>query len=171
IFHALAGDQADRYGQNDLNLEHPPLMKMVAALPLLSTPRPVAPLAQVTSTKPICDAAGIEILVRLGGRTLAAAAFGIPFLVVAFFLGRELGGPAAGISLALLLGLNFCVFPFLSLLYTDTAAALGFGIALLAAAGFLRRPDTRSAILLGLGLGLAIAASSPGCWQCRRSRA
>src|SRR5205807_7672266 len=61
IFHALAGDQADRYGQNDLNLEHPPLMKMVAALPLLSTPRPVAPLAQVTSTKPICDAAGIEI--------------------------------------------------------------------------------------------------------------
>ena len=116
IFHALAGDQADRYGQNDLNLEHPPLMKMVAALPLLSTPRPVAPLAQYTSTKPICDAAGTEALVRLGGRTLAAAAFGLPFLLVAFFLGSELGGLAAGISLALLLGSSFCVFPFLSVL-------------------------------------------------------
>jgi hypothetical protein len=162
IFHALAGDQADRYGQNGLNLEHPPLMKMVAALPLLSTPRPVAPLAQVISTKPIWDAAGTEALVRLGGRTLAAAAFGIPFLVVAFILGRELGGPAAGISLVLLLGLNFCVFPFLSLLYTDTAAALGFGIVLWAAAGFLRRPDTRSAILLGLGLGVAIASKFTG---------
>jgi hypothetical protein len=162
IFHALAGDQADRYGQNDLNLEHPPLMKMVAALPLLSTPRPVAPLAQHTSTKPICDAAGTEALVRLGGRTLAAAAFGLPFLLVAFFLGRELGGRAAGISLALLLGLSFCVFPFLSLLYTDTAAALGFGMVLLAAARYLRRPGTGSAILLGLGLGVAIASKFTG---------
>jgi len=162
IFHALAGDQADRYGQNDLNLEHPPLMKMVAALPLLSTPRPLAPLAQYTSMKPICDAAGTEALVRLGGRTLAAAAFGLPFLLVAFLLGRELGGRAAGISLALLLGLSFCVFPFLSLLYTDTAAALGFGIVLLAAARYLRRPGTGSAILLGLGLGVAIASKFTG---------
>ena len=162
IFHALAGDQADRYGQNDLNLEHPPLMKMLAALPLLSTPRPVAPLAQYTSTKPICDAAGTEALVRLGGRSLAAAAFGLPCLLVAFFLGRELGGRAAGISLALLLGSSFCVFPFLSLLYTDTAAALGFGIVLLAAARYLRRPGTGSAILLGLGLGVAIASKFTG---------
>ncbi|HEY6324565.1 MAG TPA: glycosyltransferase family 39 protein, partial [Thermoanaerobaculia bacterium] len=162
IFHALAGDQADRYGENDQNLEHPPLLKMIAALPLLSTPRPVAPLAQVTSTKPICDSAGTEALVRLGGRTLAAAAFGMPFLIVAFLLGRELGGPAAGVSLVLLLGLNFCVFPFLALIYTDAAAALGFGIALWAAAGFLRRPGTRSAILLGLGLGVAIASKFSG---------
>jgi hypothetical protein len=100
--------------------------------------------------------------VRLGGRTLAAAAFGIPFLIVAFFLGRALGGPPTGISLALLLGLNFCVFPYLSLLYTDTAAALGFGIVLLAAAGFLRRPNTLSAILLGLGLGFALASKFTG---------
>jgi len=162
IFHALAGDQADRYGQNGLNLEHPPLLKMVAALPLLFTPRPVAPLVQATSTKPICDAAGTEALVRLGGRTLAAAAFGLPFLVVAFFLGRELGGPAAGISLALLLGLNFCIFPLLSLLYTDAAAALGFGIVLWAAAGYLRCPGTRPALLLGLGLGVAMASKFSG---------
>ena len=162
IFHVLAGDQADRYGQNDQNLEHPPLLKMIAALPLLSTPRPVAPLAPLTSTKPIFDAAGTEALVRLGGRPLAAAAFGMPFLAVAFFLGRALGGPAAGISLVLLLGLNFCVFPFLALIYTDTAAALGFGIALWAAAGFLQRPGTRSAILLGLGLGVAIASKFSG---------
>jgi hypothetical protein len=162
IFHAIAGDQADRYGQNGLNLEHPPLVKMVAALSLLSTPRPVAPLAQATSAKPILDAPGTEARVRLGGRTLAAAAFGIPFLIVAFFLGRAAGGPAAGITLALLLGLNFCVFPYLSLLYTDTAAALGLGIVLLAAAGFLRRPNTRSAILLGLGLGFAIASKFTG---------
>jgi Dolichyl-phosphate-mannose-protein mannosyltransferase len=162
IFHALAGDQADRYGQNGLNLEHPPLVKLVAALPLLFTPRPVAPLGQVASPSSICDAASTEALVRLGGRTLAAALFGIPFLVVAFCLGRELGGAAAGISLALLLGLNCCVFPYLSLLYTDTGAALGFGIALWAAAAFLRRPDTRSAVLLGLGLGLGLASKFTG---------
>ncbi|MBV8200821.1 MAG: glycosyltransferase family 39 protein [Acidobacteria bacterium] len=162
IFHAIAGDQADRYGQNGLNLEHPPLVKMVAALSLASLPRPVAPLAQATSAKPICDAPGTEARVRLGGRSLGAAAFGMPLLIVAFLLGRELGGPAAGISLALLLGLNFCVFPYLSLIYTDTAAALGFGIVLLAAAASLRRPGLRSAILLGVGLGLALASKFTG---------
>jgi hypothetical protein len=162
IFHAIAGDQADRYGQNGLNLEHPPLVKMVAALSLRSTPQPVAPLAHATSAQPIFDAPGTEARVRLGGRILAAAAFGIPFLILAFFLGRELGGPAAGVSLLLLLGLNFCVFPYLSLIYTDTAAALGFGSVLLAAAAFLRRPGIRFAILLGLALGLSIASKFTG---------
>src|SRR5580704_4290793 len=46
-YHALAGHQADRYGRNGLNLEHPPLVKLAAALPLLAAP-PLAPPIDVS---------------------------------------------------------------------------------------------------------------------------
>jgi 4-amino-4-deoxy-L-arabinose transferase-like glycosyltransferase len=162
VFHLLAGYQADRYGRNGLNLEHPPLVKMIAALPLAASPDLVAPAAQVATQQAVYSQPGIEARARLGGRALAAALFGMPFLAVAFLIGRELGGGAAGISLALSLGLSFCVFPYLPLLYTDTAAALGFGLTLWAASRFLRGGDLRSAVLLGLALGLALASKLTG---------
>jgi hypothetical protein len=167
-YHILAGYQADRWGRNSLNLEHPPLVKMVAALPLLSAPG--EPLAspqlrvstalaamQVIFTRPEAEARA-----RLGGRLLLAGLFGLPLLGAAFLLGRELGGDAAGLVLALVLGLDFSVFPLLPLLYADAAAALGFLLTLLAAARFLRRPDLGSAALVGLGLGLAAASKLTG---------
>ncbi len=42
--HLIAGHQALRYGQNTLNLEHPPLVKLVAGLPLLFEEPPEPPL-------------------------------------------------------------------------------------------------------------------------------
>jgi hypothetical protein len=162
VFHLLAGYQADRHGRNGLNLEHPPLVKMIAAIPLAAVPDLVAPAARVATQQPIYSQPGMEARARLWGRALAAAVFGLPFLAVAFLLGREVGGGAAGISLALSLGLSFCVFPYLPLLYTDTAAALGFGLTLWTACRFLRRADLRSAVPLGLALGLALASKFTG---------
>ncbi|HVT61786.1 MAG TPA: hypothetical protein VHR45_25730 [Thermoanaerobaculia bacterium] len=165
-YHAVAGYQADRYGQNGLNLEHPPLFKMAAALPLLAERRPLAPVSRVSVALDTAQAVftdpAAERRVRLLGRALLAALFGLPLLGVAFLLGRELGGAAAGVVLALLLGLDFSVVPLLSLLYSDAAAALGCGLALLGAARFLRRPGFASAAFMGLGLGLAAAAKYTG---------
>ncbi|HEV3459921.1 MAG TPA: glycosyltransferase family 39 protein [Thermoanaerobaculia bacterium] len=165
-YHLLAGYQADRYGQNGLNLEHPPLLKMVAALPLLAAPRPPIPVTKVsvalTTLQALFADPAAEARARLGGRSLAAAAFGVPLLLVAFLLGRQLGGAAAGIVLAVTLGLDCFVFPVLAMIYTDTAAALGLGLSLLGAARFLRRPDLSSAALGGLGLGLALASKFTG---------
>jgi hypothetical protein len=161
-FHLLAGYQADRHGRNGLNLEHPPLVKMIAALPVDAAPDLVSPAAQDPPLAAVYSEPGIEERARLGGRALVAAVFGFPWLAAAFLLGRELGGGTAGISLALMLGLNFCVFPYLPLLYTDTAAALGFGLTLWAASRFLRRPGPAPAALLGLALGLALASKFTG---------
>lgn len=165
-YHVLAGYQADRYGENGLNLEHPPLLKMVAALPLLAATPPLAPMTRVTTALTTMQAVFVrpdaEAAVRRGSRALVAGVFGLPLLLVAFCLGREVGGAAAGAVLALMLGLDFSVFPLLCMVYTDTAAALGCGLALLAAAGFLRRPTLPSAALAGLGLGLAIASKFTG---------
>src|SRR5260370_843041 len=164
-YHALAGHQADRYGRNGLNLEHPPLVKLAAALPLLAAP-PLAPPIEVSQALQtqwaVFTRAGAEPRLRHGGRLAVALLFGLPLLISAFLLGRELGGAAAGAVLALILGLDFSVFPLLPLVYTDAAAALGFTLTLLAAARFLRRPDPPSAVLLGLAFGLAIAAKFTG---------
>lgn len=164
-YHALAGHQADRYGRNGLNLEHPPLVKLAAALPLLAAP-PLAPPIEVSQALrtqwAVFTQPGAEPRVRRGGRLVVVLLFGLPLLVSAFLLGRVLGGAAAGVVLALVLGLDFSTFPLLPLVYTDAAAALGFTLTLLAAARFLRRPVPASAALLGLAFGLAIAAKFTG---------
>src|SRR6185503_13378480 len=46
-YHLLAGHQAARYGDNTLNVEHPPLVKMLAALPLLRETPLAAPGVEV----------------------------------------------------------------------------------------------------------------------------
>jgi hypothetical protein len=164
-YHALAGHQADRYGRNGLNLEHPPLVKLAAALPLLAAP-PLAPPIEVSEALQaqwaVFTQPGAEPRLRRGGRLVVVLLFGLPLLVSAFLLGRVLGGAAAGVVLALVLGLDFSTLPLLPLVYTDAAAALGFTLTLLAAARFLRRPVPASAALLGLAFGLAISAKFTG---------
>src|SRR5258708_7200225 len=164
-YQARPGHRPDRHGRNGLTLAHPPLVKLAAALPLLAAP-PLAPPIEVSQALQtqwaVFTQPGAEPRLRHGGRLAVALLFGLPLLVAAFLLGRALGGAAAGVVLALILGLDFSVFPLLPLVYTDAAAALGFMLTLLAAARFLRRPDPPSAVLLGLAFGLAIAAKFTG---------
>jgi hypothetical protein len=161
-YHSLAGQEADSYGQNGLNLEHPPLFKMVAALPQrIAMPRLLVSSA-LANLQLLYTQAGAEARARLGGRLALAGVFGLPFLGLAFLLGSEVGGNATGAVLALLLGLDFSVFPLLALIYSDAAVAVAFGLGFLAIARYLRRPDLRSAVLLGLSCGLALAAKFTG---------
>ncbi len=51
-YHLLAGHQALRYGQNSLNLEHPPLVKLMVSLPLLTEDQPLAPPLVVEQLDP-----------------------------------------------------------------------------------------------------------------------
>jgi hypothetical protein len=165
-YHTLAGYQADRYGVNVLNLEHPPLLKMVAALPFLWRSPDLAPSTRVTDAlrgmQAVFTQPGAEARVRLGDRALASALFGFPFLFVVFALGRQVGGTRVGVVLASIVGLDFSVFPLLGLIYTDTLVALAGGLTLLAAAQFARRPAIAPTLVLGLAFGFAIAAKFTG---------
>jgi 4-amino-4-deoxy-L-arabinose transferase-like glycosyltransferase len=168
-YHLLAGHQALRYGQNLLNLEHPPLVKWVAALPLLAE----APLAAPTTVDraletslAIFDDPGRLHRVRLASRGVVLLVFGLPFLGACYFLGREAAGGAAGLRtgavLALFAGLSLPILPNLSILQTDTAVALGFTATAAAALAYLRRPGLSAAAAVGLGAGLALAAKFSG---------
>ena len=164
-YHLLAGHQALRYGENRLNLEHPPLVKLVAALPLLAE-EPLAPPTTVdgvleTSLRIFDDPARLERTQR-ASRALMILIFGLPLLGACYLLGREAVDHPTGVVLALAVGLALPVLPNLSILQTDTAVALGFTVALVAALRYLKRADRWNTLLLGLGLGIALAAKFSG---------
>lgn len=166
-YHLLAGHQALRYGTNSLNLEHPPLVKLVAALPLLAE-EPLAPPISVDrvleeSLRIFDDPARAE-RVRIRSRLLVLLFFGLPFVFACFLLGREAAGAGTGVVLAAIGALSIPTLPHLSVLQTDTAAALGFTVTAYAALRYLKEGNQgpRGAPLLGFGLGLALAAKFSG---------
>jgi hypothetical protein len=160
--HLLAGYQALTWGQNTLNLEHPPLVKLLAALPLLAEHGPFESRADVSRALEISQSLfrdqELTQRVRVRSRLILFTVLTLPFLAVCFLLGRELGGARAGAVLAASLGLSLSVLPYLSLLQTDTAVSLGYVVTFLAVARFYRRPGILEALLLGLGFGLAMAS-------------
>ncbi len=164
-YHLLAGDQALRHGNNQLNLEHPPLVKLLAALPLLGE-KPLSPPVGVdraidTSLELFADPARVR-RAQLRSRTLLAIVFALPLLACCLALGSRWGGPRAGGVLALAVGLSFAVLPFLPVIQTDTAVTLGFVATALALLRYLDAPGPTRALVAGAALGLALAAKHSG---------
>ncbi len=164
-YHLLAGDQALRHGNNPLNLEHPPLVKLLAALPLLGE-EPLAPPVGVdraieTSLKLYTDPARVR-RAQLRSRSLLVLVFAVPLFAACFALGSRWGGPRAGGVLALTLGLSFAVLPFLPVIQTDTAVTLGFVATVLALLRYLDAPGPARALIAGAALGLALATKHSG---------
>ena len=164
-YHLLAGDQALRHGQNQLNLEHPPLVKLLAAWPLLDEAplaSPVTPDRAVATSLRLFEDPDRLRRARRQSRLVLFAAFGLPLLAGGYFLGRWWGGHRAGVVLAACLGLSPSVLPFLSVVQTDAAVALGFTVTVLASLGYLERATWPRATAVGAGLGLAMAAKHSG---------
>jgi Dolichyl-phosphate-mannose-protein mannosyltransferase len=164
--HLLAGHQALRYGQNTLNLEHPPLVKLLASLPAALATKPLAPRIDDVGTPGIWDNQWRypEQMqrARISSRWVLFATIVMPLLLVCFFLGREVAGNRAGVILALLVGLSFDILPFLTLSQTDAGVTLGTVLTLVAAIRFQRRGGLRAALLVGTGLGIALASKFSG---------
>jgi 4-amino-4-deoxy-L-arabinose transferase-like glycosyltransferase len=165
-YHLLAGQQALLFGQNLVNYEHPPLVKLVAGLPVLLTGRPLAPKVLPDAA---LDAAGAmhrdsRRLWRtaVAARWLVLAVFGVPLGIACYALGRRFGGPGAGWLLLAMVGLSFPVVPWLASLQTDTAVALGFLLVLLAGLRWQEEPTWRWATLVGLAGGVALASKFSG---------
>src|SRR6185295_15236136 len=162
--HLLAGQHALLYGQNLHNLEHPPLVKLVAALPVLWSGEPlgppVLPREALAATDRMHRQAGRVWRATVAGRWAVLAAFGVPLLIACFRLGRRYGGPAAGWLLAAMVGLSFDVVPWLASL--QTAVACGFLLTLLAGLRWQERPSLARAAAVGAGFGLAAASKFSG---------
>ncbi len=162
--HLVAGHQALRYGQNTLNLEHPPLVKLVAALPLLFEEPVAAPLRvehALTATARFYARPELR-RATIRGRYLMLAVFVLPFLLACYALGKRFGDHRGGIVLALMSALSLAILPYLTVLQTDVAVALAFTLTVLQATRYAERPSVRTAVQLALacGLGLAVKFSA-----------
>jgi Dolichyl-phosphate-mannose-protein mannosyltransferase len=156
-FFLLAGYRAIHDGTNTLNLEHPPLVKMLAALPLFRFSGPDADPSQL-----IFPNRTQATSVRLASRCILLVTVAIPFLIGCFLFGWEVATVRVGVLLALSLAFSFTVVPYLTITQTDAAVSLGYVLTLVAAIRFLRQPTFMRSCFLGLGFGIAIATKFSG---------
>ena len=169
--HIFAGYQTWKTGDYGLNPEHPPMVKMLATIPLLGLPLKVPPLqGRFFKTEAYLD--GRELLFRNspadGGhydaRTLIFRVRVLPMLftifaaLLVFAAGVEMFGVSAGL-IALFL---FCFEPNLlahgAYVTTDMAASATIFATVYAFWRYLNRQTWQRLLVVGLAAGLALAA-------------
>ena len=160
--HLVAGYQALRYGQNLANLEHPPLVKLIAAAPMLLERDPVQPPIVVRQWREALTALHLSPAlvhrVTVRARAVLVVAIMLPLLAACVALGRRFAGPRAGWLLGLSVGLTFCVLPNLAIPETDAACTLAAVLVVLAADRYLEHPSWWQALTLGAALGLGLVS-------------
>ena len=168
--HLVAGYQALEYGQNSVNLEHPPLAKLLMAFPSWWSGELEIP--EITAREAHRTADSLFLEPSLGTETVRARwavllLLALPLLLSCYWLAfgvlRDRGSDLdqahrAGTLLVLLMGLSLSVLPYLTILQTDVAVALAFVLVMLAGRGYRRNPGWQSALAVGLALGLGLAS-------------
>ena len=157
---------AYRYLQcNDFgwNPEHPPLVKIIAALPLsaMSIHDPIQHACGLPNSKEIDFVAGHHFVFANPERMLTAARwavslFSILLLLTVWVFARKL----FGLPVAMICGVLVAFDPnFLAngaLVTTDVAAALGFLLAVYALYCYVTEPNSARLLAVGLATGLAL---------------
>jgi 4-amino-4-deoxy-L-arabinose transferase-like glycosyltransferase len=157
--HLYSGYQYWKAGDFGLNPEHPPLVKFVAAAPLLSLPLQ-QPHPPRFSSKVEEYAGGAQFIYGndadklLFRARVAASIFSFLLAILVFLAGYEMFGAAVA-----LIALFLCVFePNLlahgALVTTDMGATASIFAAVFAAYRYAKKPRIPRMIVLGLALGL-----------------
>ena len=164
--HIAAGYRYWACGDYGINPEHPPLLKLIAAAPLLHWSLNVYESAcgSRTTTNTQLIATGYRLMNGtdadevLARARAAAMVFPMLLLVMVFFAAREWFGDFAAGCAAILVVLepNFTAHG--PLIATDMAVAAMTVTTVFSAECYLRRPTIWRLLLLGLVLGLALAS-------------
>ncbi len=162
--HLARGLVFARTGDLRLYIGHPPLVNVIAALPVLADPRVRLPLDDPSwaardwiefpitlfwkTDNPALTmfAAGRVMIVLLGALLLA----------VVYRLGADVGGPAAGAAAMLLAALDPTLRAHARLITTDVGVTLALALTLLVWRRWLRGPRPALAVAAGAALGLAL---------------
>jgi tetratricopeptide (TPR) repeat protein len=166
--HLFAGYMSVKTGDLGLNPEHPPLVKMVAALPLLAMHDLRVPPLQNRNFKVEAFLDGREFNAwnwqkgHLYRARLAVTIFPMLLALLVFAAAREMFGTTAGfIALALVaFDPNFLAHG--ALVTTDTAASCFIFAAIYALYRYVKVPSPGRAALLGLATGLAFVSKHTG---------
>ena len=168
VAHIGAGYTYLKYQDGRLNPEHPPLLKSLAALPLLFLNlKESIPTQQFWTIENVNDrqwAAGNYLLYEAGNDADQILFWSrLPMILLTIFFGRILFlwvKKRYGAGVGLLTLFFFAVSPtFLAhgrYVTTDVGAAFGFFLGIIFFLRFLEKQDLKSAIRLGVILGIAL---------------
>jgi hypothetical protein len=167
--HIFSGYMNWKHGEYDLNPEHPPLVKLIATLPLLTLQLKTAP-RQDRNFKTEAYYGGRELVFRnapqYGGLYtadtllfrvhMAALVFGLTLALLLFLATQEMFGPLAGLLALTLFVFDPSVLAHAPYVATDTGAACGFFAAIYTLYRFMKEPIAVRAGVCGLAVGLAL---------------
>lgn len=167
--HIFAGYMMWHSGDYGLNPEHPPLVKLVATLPLLHKDLWV-PTLQHRWFKAEAYGDGRDFMERNDGPThgllfsmrLAAGVFAVGLSVMVFLMGSELFGESAGLLALLLLVFEPNVLANSDLVTTDMGVACLLLATIYCFYLFARQPSVIRLLLTGLAAGLTLSAKHSG---------
>ncbi len=172
-FHLAAGYRYLQCGDFGINTEHPPLVKMVAALPLMLTQTPAPKegdcgledttkghgymLGLVYLYKQGLDAQQVLFKARAG-----ALFFAVILLLVIFSYARYLFGYEAAIVACLLAASEPTLIAHAGLVTTDVGVSVGVLLAVFLLDRSLRMQTPAALIFAGLATGLALSTKHSG---------
>ncbi len=167
--HIFAGYMMWHSGDYGLNPEHPPLVKLVATLPLLQENLWVPPLKQ-RMFKAEAYRDGRDVMERNDGPThgllfsmrLAAGVFAVCLSVMVFLMGSKLFGETAGLLALLLVVFEPNVLANSDLVTTDVGVAFFFMATIYCFYRFARKPSVIGLLLTGQATGLTLASKHSG---------
>jgi tetratricopeptide (TPR) repeat protein len=167
--HMFAGYMMWKTGDYGLNPEHPPLVKLLATLPLLGEHLWV-PQLQNRDFKTEAYMDGRDWLARNDGSSqrlvfrmrLAAGLLALTLSLVVFFAAREaFGTPAALIALVLVV-FDPNLLAHSALVTTDIGVSLFFLASIYAFYRYVKQPSLSRLLLTGLAAGLLLATKHSG---------
>jgi 4-amino-4-deoxy-L-arabinose transferase-like glycosyltransferase len=167
--HIFSGYMMWHSGDYGLNPEHPPLVKLVATMPLLSEKLWVPPLQQrMFKTEAYRD--GRDFMERNDGPNhrllfrmrLAAGIFAAGLSLVVFLIGSRFFGEFAGLLALLLIVFEPNVLAHSDLVTTDMGITCLLLTTIYAFYCYARRPSLIRLLLTGLAAGLTLSAKHSG---------
>lgn len=165
--HLYAGYMSWKTGDFGLNPEHPPMVKMLAALPILNMPLRM-PALQNREFKHEAFLGGKEFLFKNDADTMlfrarmAAASLTLLLGLLIFLAGREMFGTAAGFVALLLLAFDPNQLAHGAFVTTDTGLACFLFAAVYGFYRFVKRPTLWRLVVVGLAAGLTLSAKHTG---------
>jgi hypothetical protein len=171
-YHLAAGYRYWQCGDFGINPEHPPLVKLLAAVPLrlLHVPAPDGACGKEPTTK---DAGygmsyhwyyeqGLdpERMMRWG--RIAAATFSLMLAVTSFFFARALFGSAAALFTLALLVFEPTLLAHGALITTDSAVTACMILSVFAFYSYAQQPTFVRLLLAGISIGLTLAVKHSG---------
>jgi hypothetical protein len=161
--HIYSGYMMWKHADFGRNPEHPPLVKLLATLPLLSLPLTIPP-SQDQFFKRDAMIGGREFLFKndadqiLFRTRMAASLLSLLMMVLVFLAAREMFGTAAGFIALGLLVFDPTVLAHGGVVTTDMGLSCFLFASIYAFYRYVKTPSPRRLIIAGLATGLALAA-------------